>query len=875
MRAMRAPATATNLVPRRNIQAIGLFVGLLAAGAASAGDPDCASSLFHNPEFEAGEAASAVALGDLNGDGDSDAVVVNRQDDNVSILLNNGDRTFAEQVTYPVGQNPWSVVLVDLDGDGDLDQAISQATFDDNVLVLFNDGQANFTAGGTYAAGDFAYQIVSGDLDGDQDPDLAVANPAGNTVSVLLNSGDGTFAAQNAFATGTDPRTLAIADLDGDADLDITTANWGMNNASVLLNDGRGSFGAPSNFSAGSNPLCIAAGDLDGDGDEDLAVGNYFGNDFAILINNGSAAFTKAGSYPAGTGRPMAAAVADLDDDGDLDIAAPSQNSETVAVLWNNGAASFATEIVDGASGNPTGIAVGDVDGDSYLDIAVANYFGYNVSFIFGRGDGTLASNPATITGPGPREVVLDDLDGDGDLDIAAATFTNNLQLGDHAISLHKGNGDGAFDDVVFKLCNTSSNGPQAIASGDLNGDGRPDLAIAYETGRSVSVMLNNGGGTFGQDVPYGHILPGGQVWANDVALGDLDGDKDLDLVSAGLHLSVSLNKGNGTFTNEVAYEPFLSTYSIQLEDVDGDDDLDIAAASFFGAFEDGLLTIRLNNGSGTFGAPTDYPAGLSPSSIAFGDIDGDGDREVLVANWFTSDSGQGHVSIMERNSSGDYVIASTVDADRRCRFGSLADLDQDGDLDIVVSNNVGDNVSVALNHGDGTFADAVQYGAGDGNWSHALGDVNHDGSLDIVTADYLNDTLSVLLNESADGDGDGTTNACDCAPSDGSAFALPSEIGNLGWLADGLTLAWDSDAVNSGTGTTYDLVRGDLAGLPVGNAAEVCLDADVGSTSSQDLATPSSGFGFYYLVRGENACGSGGYGTDSFGNPRTTTACP
>src|SRR4029453_19035075 len=101
-------------------------------------------------------------------------------------------------------------------------------------------------------------------------------------------------------------------------------------------------------------------------------------------------------------------------------------------------------------------------------------------------------------------------------------------------------------------------------------------LAIAYERGLSASVMLNNGDGTFGPDTPYGHFLNPDNVNSNDVALGDLDGDGDLDLVSAGEYLSVRFNNGDGTFGNEVAYDP-LSTYSIQLEDVDGDGDLDIA----------------------------------------------------------------------------------------------------------------------------------------------------------------------------------------------------------------------------------------------------------------------------------------------------------
>ncbi len=126
-----------------------------------------------------------------------------------------------------------------------------------------------------------------------------------------------------------------------------------------------------------------------------------------------------------------------------------------------------------------------------------------------------------------------------------------------------------------------------------------------------------------------------------------------------------------------------------------------------------------------------------------------------------------------------------------------------------------------------------------------------------------------------ADGDGDGVVNGCDCAPDDPLAFAVPSEIGNVRWLSDGLTVVWASDAPNSGSGTIYDVVRGEPGSLPVGGAGEVCLESDSGDTSAQDPSAPRSGAGFYYLVRGENACGVGTYGQDSAANTRTTNACP
>jgi len=124
-----------------------------------------------------------------------------------------------------------------------------------------------------------------------------------------------------------------------------------------------------------------------------------------------------------------------------------------------------------------------------------------------------------------------------------------------------------------------------------------------------------------------------------------------------------------------------------------------------------------------------------------------------------------------------------------------------------------------------------------------------------------------------ADPDHDGASNSCDCAPDDSSAFAVPPEIANVRWVAD--TLTWDSAASSSGLGASYDVVRGDISAFPVGGEDEICLVSDTADTSIEDSEVPPTETGFYYLVRGENACGSGGYGTDSSANARVTAACP
>ena len=115
----------------------------------------------------------------------------------------------------------------------------------------------------------------------------------------------------------------------------------------------------------------------------------------------------------------------------------------------------------------------------------------------------------------------------------------------------------------------------------------------------------------------------------------------------------------------------------------------------------------------------------------------------------------------------------------------------------------------------------------------------------------------------------------CDCLPADGTQFASPHEIGGVR-LSDPVTLEWNSDAANSGSGTGYQVVRGSLDEFPVGSGlAETCLDPGVPGTSLVDAQPVDPQNGYYYLVRGFNDCGVGGYGTDSIPVDRLTAVCP
>ena len=253
------------------------YIVLILLGALPA--PAYTQDLFGPPaDYPAGDEPNSVFSADLDGDADSDLVVVN--EDGVSVLMNNGDGTFALNVDYPAGDEPNSVFSADLGGDGDNDLVV---TNEDGVSVLMNNGDGTFALNVDYPTGDEPNSVFSADLDGDGDNDLVVTNEDG--VSVLLNNGDGTFTPKVDYDAGRHPQSVVIADLDGNGDKDLAVANRNSDNVSVLLNNGDGTFTPKVDYDAGRHPQSVVIADLDGDGDKNLAVANRNSDNVSVLLN--------------------------------------------------------------------------------------------------------------------------------------------------------------------------------------------------------------------------------------------------------------------------------------------------------------------------------------------------------------------------------------------------------------------------------------------------------------------------------------------------------------------------------------------------------------------------------------------------------------
>jgi elongation factor P hydroxylase len=186
------------------------------------------------PLMPVGDGPSAIAVDDLNGDGKPDLAVANREGDTVSVLVNQGNGTFAPKVDYAAGLYPTSIAAADLTGDGKPDLAVANDV-SDTVSVLVNQGNGTFAPMVAYPAGDGAPSVAAADLTGDGKPDLAVSNYLGGTVNVLVNQGNGTFAPKLDYVAGHFPYSVTAADLAGDGEPDLVVTNYYSATVSVLV----------------------------------------------------------------------------------------------------------------------------------------------------------------------------------------------------------------------------------------------------------------------------------------------------------------------------------------------------------------------------------------------------------------------------------------------------------------------------------------------------------------------------------------------------------------------------------------------------------------------------------------------------------------
>lgn len=717
----------------------------------------------------AASAARSVFAVDLDGDADVDVLSASSSDNKIAWYENiDGHGTFGPQRVITVGADgAFCVYAADIDGDGDND--VLSASFNDDKIAWYEntDGQGIFGPQRVITtAANFAKSVFAVDLDGDGDIDVLSASESDHKIAWYQNlDGLGTFGPQIAISTiAFEAQSVFATDMDGDGDADVLAATGRLQGGLSWYEnvDGLGSFGPQLVVSTDVNgPKSIIASDLDGDGDPDVLSASDNDDKIAWYENIGNDCNHNATPDECEIAQNM---TADCNTNGVLDECEPPGDD------CNSNGVLDECDIIGAASAdcNANGVpddCEADCDNDGMIDDCE---IGFGISLDCNRngvpdsceiangmsedcndnGVPDICEIPTVIAGDfpitnaadGPCCVFAADLDGDGDADVLSAS------VADDTIAWHE-NTDGIGTFGPRRVITTTANDVQSVIASDLDGDGDADVLSVFYLDNMIAWYENtDGAGNFG---PV-QVISDTALGAASVQSADIDGDGDQDVLAASGHDDTVAwfenIDGMGTFgPKRIITVDADGAILVDAADLDGDGDVDVLSAS---NSDYKISWYENTDGLGNFGPQRVITATIAAkSTVITADLDGDGDLDVLwssVSNpkicWhenMIADGGGGLSGF------GYQQELSTVEAGAYSLFA--ADLDSDGDTDVLSASLVGsriswyENIDGIVGFGPQQFINTV----GNGARSVFAADLDGDGDDDVLSAFIYSDTIT------------------------------------------------------------------------------------------------------------------------------------
>jgi len=322
----------------------------------------------------------------------------------------------------------------------------------------------------------------------------------------------------------------------------------------------------------------------------------------------------------------------DLNNDGFSDLTVVNEKADDLRIFLNDGLGNYSGyERVPMGDKFPSPNEGGDFDLDGQIDLAVSTAHQDEVRVLFGDGTGTFPTMETYTTGNGARGVVVFDCDGNGTDDILT---TNRLESN---LTLLTNQGDGSFSTQNLII---EGQGQTACAVTDINNDGIIDVFVGMHNSQEIGVLLGDGNGGFTMTATKNVV---GRPWM--IAAGDVNGDGHADVVSA-----------NSTGNSAV---------------------------------------VLLGDGTGNLQVAETYlsPDMIFPLAIDLGDLDGDGDLDMVTSNYSSA-----NYTIFENDGTGNFELAKILDAPNKASCAILHDRDNDGDLDITTTDEGNDVILIFEN---------------------------------------------------------------------------------------------------------------------------------------------------------------------------------
>ena len=706
-------------------------------------------------QFPAGEGPIALTVSDLNHDGRSDLIVANSWSRDLTLLIGVGDGTFHSASTLALNATPGAVATVDFNGDGRLDITVTSPAHD-TVSILFGRGDRTFQSPVEFAVGTAPESLTVGDFNRDGHIDIATANNNSNDVTVLLGQGDGTFPNQSHFDVGRYPAALITGDFNNDGRLDFATANGLTEPIAVALGLGNGSFSAPgaSTPTIQSDPLVA---DWNADGVLDVVV---LRNDGKLLYREGLA----GGAFQA----PVVINPAAADAVRDLTIVSLrgtplliglNVQSNSVAVYENrDGRFLQLAEQIMVAGILSSQILAGDLNGDGLMDVVITSAASGKVFVYLQRPHDEVSGRPPNYqidVGNGISDVTLVDVNGDGLPEIVVTDqvsgdirvlLNSDTAPFDSQLRFRAGSGLTSVVEVEGSLQLQSRDASVAVVAGLFNNDEFPDLAVLNQGANRIEILLGDRVGGFSNPTPATSLLTGLDPVALVTADFNGDGLGDLAVLNQGSNdLSIFLNGGDNGFTEQMTTDSRGRTSrsnagnsptGMSVGDINGDGQLDL----LLGNQQGDVLTL-LGNGDGMFRPyqRIDRHVGLA---ITGQDRD-QGPRFAVVdqsLDRVTFQSSEAGVTFQQGREDG-LLAPSAVE---------FADLNSDGIDDLIVSNGGSNQVIVYLGLSDDQFDLQARFHffVGTDPQGITISDLNGDGILDLVVANQGSNDVSLLFGQ-------------------------------------------------------------------------------------------------------------------------------